>query len=76
MAINGLVRIGNDSAGVILPIDDLRDESLVEKENGELEVDDCTLRVERVVEGVWIVARTDDVDFEDFNELRSRVVDS
>lgn len=71
MAIRRLVRIGQDSAGVILPMDDLREEDLVDDDQ---ELEELNMRIERVAEGVWMVARTDDVEFDEFNDLQRRLI--
>lgn len=76
MAIHELIGVGESSAGVILPIDDLREEDLVQVASDGIDVENCSLRVERVAEGIWIVARTDAVDFESFNALRARVIEA
>lgn len=74
--IHELFQVGESSAGVILPIDDLREEDLVDVDQDGIDVETCSLRVERVAEGTWIVARTDAVDFESFNDLRARVIEA
>jgi hypothetical protein len=53
-------------------MDGLRDEDLVD--DGP-EFADLNLRVERVFDGVWMIARTDSVAFDEFNDLRRRFLD-
>ena len=70
MAMNQLVSIGGTSAGVSLPIDELRDEGVVSGgRNGErIEIEDVILRVHRFDRGAWQVVRTDVHDFPAFME--------
>jgi len=61
MAMNQLVSIGGTSAGVSLPLDELRDEGVVSGGRGgeSLEIEETMLRVERFDRGAWQVVRTD-----------------
>jgi hypothetical protein len=70
MAMNQLVKVSSSSAGVTLPMDELRNEDLVSGgQNGEqLEVADTLLRVERFDRGAWQVVRTDLHDFPAYME--------
>jgi len=70
MAMNQLVTIGGTSAGVSLPMAELRDEGLVSGGAGgePLEIEDTVLRVERFDRGAWQVVRTDAHDFPAYME--------
>jgi hypothetical protein len=70
MAMNQLVQVSSSSVGVILPMDELRDEGLVSGGKGgePLEVADTMLRVERFDRGAWQVVRTDSHDFPAYME--------
>lgn len=64
MAMNQLVTIGATSAGVSLPMAELRDEGLVFGGSSEpLEIEETVFRVERFDRGAWQVVRTDEHDF-------------
>ncbi len=70
MAMNQLVSIGGTSAGVSLPLDELRDEGVVSGGRGgeSLEIEETMLRVERFDRGAWQVVRTDVHDFPAYME--------
>jgi len=70
MAMNQLVSIGGTSAGVSLPIDELRDEGVVSggRNDEPIEIEDVILRVHRFDRGAWQVVRTDVHDFPAFME--------
>lgn len=70
MAMNQLVSIGGTSAGVSLPLDELRDEGVVTGGKGgePLEIEDTLMRVERFDRGAWQVVRTDVHDFPAYME--------
>ncbi|GAA0276877.1 hypothetical protein [Halobacterium noricense] len=70
MAMNQLVSIGGTSAGVSLPLDELRDEEVVTGGKGgeSLEIADTMMRVERFDQGAWQVVRTDVHDFPAYME--------
>jgi len=70
MAMKQLVSIGGHSAGVTLPLDELRDENVVSggKDGAGLDVADVTMRVDRFDKGAWQVVRTDVHDFPAFME--------
>ena len=65
MAMNKLVSIGGTSAGVSLPLDELRDEGVVSGGKGgePLEIEETMMRIHRFDEGVWQVVQTDVHDF-------------
>lgn len=68
--MNQLVSIGGTSAGVSLPLDELRDEGVVTGGKGgdPLEIEETMLRVERFDRSAWQVVRTDVHDFPAFVE--------
>jgi hypothetical protein len=70
MAMNQLVSIGGSSAGVSLPLDELRDEGVVSGGRGgdPLEIEETMLRVERFDRGAWQVVRTDQHDYPAYME--------
>ena len=70
MAMNQLVSIGGTSAGVSLPLGELRDEGVVTGgRNGEpLEIAETVLRVKRFDRGAWQVVWTDAHEFPAFME--------
>ncbi|MGB9987303.1 hypothetical protein [Salarchaeum japonicum] len=68
MAINCLVNVGSNSAGVTLPKDDLRELGLI-AEDGSIE--SCSLRVESVGTGAWVVTATNEVGLDEFARLRA-----
>ena len=70
MAMNQLVSIGGSSAGVSLPLDELRDEGVVTGGKGgePLEIAETVLRVERFDRGAWQVVRTDQHDYPAYME--------
>ncbi|XCF16870.1 hypothetical protein ABSL23_02350 [Halobacterium sp. NMX12-1] len=68
--MNQLVSIGGTSAGVSIPLDELRDEGVVTGGKGgePLEIADTMMRVERFDRGAWQVVRTDVHDFPAYME--------
>ena len=68
--MNQLVSIGGTSAGVALPLNELRDEGIVSGGKGgtPLEIEETVLRVERFDQGAWQVLRTDQHDFPAYME--------
>lgn len=70
MVMNQLVSIGGTSAGVSLPLDELRDEGLVSGGlRGEpLEIEEMVMRVNRFDKGAWQVVRTDIHDYPAYME--------
>lgn len=69
MAINKLTIIGGSCAGVVLPLDELREEGLVKGSGSDLELQGETqLRVMRFQPGAWQVLRTDLHDYPAFHE--------
>ncbi|GGL57850.1 hypothetical protein [Halocalculus aciditolerans] len=69
MAMNKLQSMGGTSFGVVLPMDDLRDEDLVVmNENGGLEAEEVQMRIRRFDTGAWQVLRTDLHDYPAYHE--------
>ena len=70
MAMNQLVPIGGNSAGVTLPLGELRDEGIVTGGTGgdDLEIEQTGMRIHRFDAGAWQVLRTDIHDFPAFHE--------
>jgi len=72
MAINKLTILGRSCAGVVLPLDDLREEGLVTGTGDTLELTgDTHLRVNRFQPGAWQVLRTDIHDYPAFHEKQT-----
>lgn len=72
MAINKLTIIGGSCAGVVLPLDELREEGLVEGTGPDLELlGETQLRVTRFQPGAWQVLRTDIHDYPAFHEKQA-----
>lgn len=69
MSVNKLTSIGGSSVGVVLPLEDLRDEELVVDEGDDVKpADDTWLRVRRFDRGAWQVVRADTHDYPAFHE--------
>jgi hypothetical protein len=73
MANHQLTNIGGNSAGVILPKEELKEENLidVDGEGSITETKECRLRVQRFDVGAWQVLRTDLHDYPAFFEKRA-----
>lgn len=72
MAINKLTKISGTCAGVVLPLDELREEGLVEGVGNDLELTGETqLRITRFHPGAWQVLRTDIHDYPAFHEKQA-----